>query len=56
MLDFNIDMTWIVFFALFGMMSLTICVAALIAKALDGLLDRWDRHQYAKTIARMYRH
>ena len=56
MLDFDMPMTAVVFFTLFGMMSLTICVAALIAKALDRLLDRWDRRQYAKTIARMYRH
>lgn len=56
MLDFDMPMTAVVFFTLFGMMSLTICVAALIAKALDGLLDLWDRRQYVKTIARMYRH
>jgi hypothetical protein len=55
MLDFNLDMTWLVFFALFGMMSLTICVAALIAKTLDRILEIWDRYQYAKDIAGLYR-
>ena len=56
MLDFDMPMTWLVFFSLFGMMSLTVIVAAIIAKLLDGLLGYWDRHQYAKDIAKMYRH
>jgi len=56
MLDTDIPMTIIVFLALFGAMALTICVAALLAKALDHVLDFWDRRQYAKTIAKMYRH
>lgn len=56
MLNFDMPMTAVVFFALFGMMSLTVIVAAIIAKVADRLLDLWDRRQYVKTIARMYRH
>jgi hypothetical protein len=56
MIDTNIPMTAVVLLALFGAMSLTICVAALIAKALDHAFDRWDRHQYSKSIAKMYRY
>lgn len=55
MLDFDMPMTAVVFFTLFGMMSLTVIVAAIIAKALDRALDHWDRYQYAKTIAKLYR-
>ena len=55
MLDFDMPMTAVVFFSLFGMMSLTVIVAAIAAKLLDGMLQYWDRRQYAKTIARMYR-
>lgn len=55
MLNFDMPMTALVFFALFGMMSLTVIVAAIAAKALDRAIDYWDRHQYAKTIAKMYR-
>ena len=55
-MDLNIDMTWLVFLALFGAMSLTVIVAAIIAKALDKLLGYWDQRQYVKTIAKMYRH
>ena len=56
MLDFDMDATWLVFFALFGMMSLTMVVAAIIAKLLDKALNRWDSYQHAKAIAKMYRH
>lgn len=56
MLNFDLPMTWLVFFALFGMMSLTICVAALFAKLLDKALNRWESHQHAKAIAGLFRH
>lgn len=55
MLDFDMPMTLVVFFALFGMMSLTMVVAAIIAKLLDKALNRWDSYQHAKAIARMFR-
>lgn len=51
----DIDMTIVVFLALFGAMALTICVAALVAKAIEYGLDAWDRHQYSKAIVKLYR-
>jgi len=55
MTDFNIDMTYVVFFALFGMASLTILVAAGIVKAITKAYDIWDRYQYVKHTAGLYR-
>lgn len=56
MLNFDLPMTWLVFFALFGMMSLTVIVAAIAAKLLDKALSRWESRQHAKAIAGMFRH
>lgn len=55
MLDFDMPMTLVVFFTLFGMMSLTVIVAAITAKALDSVIEYWMQRQYAKTIAKLYR-
>lgn len=56
MLNFDMPMTWLVFFTLFGMMSLTVIVAAIAAKLLGMALNRWDSYQHAKAIAAMFRH
>lgn len=54
--DLEMPMTLLVFFTLFGMMSLTMIVAAIIAKALHIGFGIYDRRQYVKDIAGMFRH
>ena len=56
MLNFDMSMGMLVFFALTGMMAWTMAVAAAVVQVLRMGFGIYDRHQYAKTIARMYRH
>ena len=55
MLDFNLDMTWLVFFALSGMMAWTMVAATAVVQALRKVYGMLDRYQYAKDIAGLYR-
>jgi hypothetical protein len=55
MLDFEMPMTLLVFFTLSGMMAWTIVAATAIVQALRKGYGIYDRRQYVKDIAGMFR-